>query len=341
MATIARALCLPLAAALLALAAPAPAAGDAYLPPSGKVFTGLTGSSSADGFTREVGKHPAVFGFFTSWNRPSGPIFQSAEAARSRPMLHISTAEGYGIAEKISPGGIARGEGDRYLAGLNRSIADYGGITYVRLMAEMNQTNNAYCAFNRNGSSRGASHSTANFIRAWRRAVLIVRGGPLERVNTRLRELGLPEVRGLEDGEQLARPRVALLWVPQVAGTPDTRANRAAAYWPGAAYVDWVGTDFYSKFPNFAGLERFYREFAGKPFAFGEWAMWERSDPRFVTELFGFMRSRPRVRMHLYNQGADPNGPFRLRRYPAARRAIRQQLESPRQLEYAPELAPR
>ena len=31
---------------------------------------------------------------------------------------------------------------------------------YVRLMAEMNQTNNAYSAFNKDGSSRGASHST-------------------------------------------------------------------------------------------------------------------------------------------------------------------------------------
>src|ERR1039458_4874158 len=29
------------------------------------------------------------------------------------------------------------------------------------------------------------------------------------------------------------------------------------------AYVDWVGTDFYSKFPNFTGLDTFYKEFPG------------------------------------------------------------------------------
>jgi len=33
--------------------------------------------------------------------------------------------------------------------------------------------------------------------------------------------------------------------------------------------VGRVGTDFYSRFPNFAGLERFYDRWRGKPFAFG------------------------------------------------------------------------
>ena len=34
----------------------------------------------------------------------------------------------------------------------------------------MNQTNNGYSAFDRNGRSRGPSHSTTAFRAAWRRA---------------------------------------------------------------------------------------------------------------------------------------------------------------------------
>lgn len=92
--------------------------------------------------------------------------------------------------------------------------------------------------------------------------------------------------------------------------------------------MDWVGTDFYSRFPNFSGLERFYRQFPGKPFAFGEWAMWGRDDPAFVTRFFGWVRSHGRVRMVLYNQGDRTAGPFRLRRYPRSTATIQKALSS-------------
>ena len=117
-----------------------------------------------------------------------------------------------------------------------------------------------------------------------------------------------------------------MVWVPQTRGTPDIPANMPRAYWPGGRYVDWVGTDFYSRFPNWAGLERFYRAFAGKPFAFGEYAVWGRDDPAFVRRLFAWSRARPRVRMLIYNQGALTNGPFRLNRYPRSRAALRKAL---------------
>ncbi len=61
-----------------------------------------------------------------------------------------------------------------------------------------------------------------------------------------------------------------------------------------------VGTDFYSRFPNFHWLEDFYRDFPGKPFVFGEWALWGGDDPVFVVRLFAWIHSHPRVRMALY-----------------------------------------
>jgi hypothetical protein len=327
-----------LVAALLGFAClAAPAAAKPYLPAKGKVWNGVTGNARPiQRYVEQTGKHPAVWQFFTNWGDSANWWFSYAEQARMRPMVHITTGTlGH---ERISPGAIAAGKGDSYLIALNRSIEASGQITYVRLMAEMDGHWNPYCAFNQNGSSRGKAHSTAAFRQAWRRAVLIVRGGPLIGINNKLRKLHLPPVRGA--GESLTRVPVAFMWVPQVAGAPDTAANSPGAYWPGGEYVDWVGTDFYSKFPNWAGLNRFYAQQShGKPFVFGEWALWGADNPGFVHQLFAWARSHGRVRMLTYNQGNRFGGPFQLKLYPQGRKAIVRELSSPRFPAYAPELA--
>jgi hypothetical protein len=319
---------LVLAACLLAPLATAPVAhGKAYLPPAGKVFHGLTGGKTIDVFAAQTGRRPPVFQFFTSFDSPPGWPFPRAAVAGARPMLHVSTMAPSGR-EVHTPRDIARGRADAWLLGLHRAIERAGEPTYVRLMAEMNGHWNAYSAYSANGRRRGAAHSTAAFRAAWRRVVLIVRGGRVAEIDRRLRRLRLPAVR--TDAGVLQRVPVAFLWVPQVAGAPDVAGNAPRAYWPGGAYVDWVGTDFYSKFPNWRGLERFYRAFAGKPFAFGEWAVWGRDDPAFVKRFFAWMRSHPRVRMAMYNQGNNGAGPFRLKRYPRSRRALERELRAPR-----------
>ena len=330
----ARRICGSALLALLALSAPA--AAKPYLPPSGKVWSGVTGNvRPIDRFASQTGKHPAVWQFFTNWGDSAHWWYPFAQQAGARTMVHVTTGTlGH---ERISPRGIAMGQGDAYLIALNRGIESSGQIAYIRLMGEMDGYWNPYCAYNQDGSPRGPSHSTAMFRQAWRRAVVIVRGGPIDAMNKKLRRLHLPPVRGA--GGALARVPVAFLWVPQVAGAPDTAANAPGAYWPGAAYVDWVGTDFYSKFPNWAGLQRFYDHSYGKPFAFAEWALWGGDNPGFVHRLFAWSRSHSRVRMLLYNQGNLTSGPFQLKRYPAGRRALAKELSSARFPAFAPELA--
>src|SRR3954470_11529660 len=298
-----------LLAAVLALLAAAPARADVFGPPAGKVYTGLSGSQSTSPFAAQVGKRPAVFGFFTYWNSPNEYTFRAAKAAGARLMLHISTSHGYGEPERVTPRGIARGRGDPYLLSLNRRIAAAGEPVYIRLMAEMNQTNNGYCAFNRDGSSRGPGHSTKVFRAAWRRATLILRGGPVADIDAKLAAMRLPPVQGAGADQILAKPHIAMLWVPQTEGSPAIRANAPDRYWPGARYVDWVGTDFYSRFPAFSKLARFYAAY-DKPFVFGEWALWGADDPGFVGRFFHFVNTHERVRMLLYNQGAGPTGRF-------------------------------
>lgn len=320
--------------AAAALAVPATAHADAYLPPAGHVFAGVTGGSGVSGFAHEVGKHPAVFQFFSSWNAPTQWMFNAAKSTRTRLMIHISTA--IGSHQEITPRGIASGRGDAYLLRLGQRIADSGNVVYIRLMAEMDGNWNAYCAYNANGSSRGREYSTLMFRRAWQRTVLILRGGPLATIDARLHALGLPPV--TSNSALLAAGKVAFLWVPQVAGNPDTAANSPRAYWPGAQYVDWVGTDFYSMYPNWSGLQRFYDEFRGKPFVFAEWALWGGDDAGFVHRLFGFLHSHRSVRMIMYNQGNRANGPFSLKQYPRGTQALRQALRSPVFAPFAPGL---
>jgi hypothetical protein len=314
--------------ALLTLAL-APAAHAAkLLPPKNKVFTGVTGSKSVTKFAGQVGKHPSVFGFFHKWNGPTGYIYDSVRRSGSRLTIHISTQDGYGTPEAVTPREIANGAGDRYLMRTNREIAAYGQPTYVRFLAEMNQTNNGYSAYNRDGSSRGPSHSTKAFKQAWRRATLILRGGAVATIDAKLAKLHLPALG--TNATELPQPQVAMLWVPQTEGSPNIHANRARAYWPGGRYVDWVGTDFYSRFPNFTDLETFYKDFPNKPFVFGEWALWGSDDAAFVHRFFAWVNSHKRVRMLLYNQGNLSGGPFRLTHYPRARAAIRSELKKKR-----------
>ena len=319
---------MPLRSGLLALvillaAAPLARAGT-FKPPAGKVYTGVSGGVSDQPYAGQVGKRPSVLGVFTKWNGANEYAFRAAESAGARLMLHVSTQDGYGTRELITPRGIARGEGDRYLLSLNRRIDEAGEPVYVRLLPEMNQTTKGYCAYDRGGRSRGPSHSTKAFRAAWRRSALILRGGSRATIDAKLRTLHLPPIQG-GDGD-LPKPQLALLWVPQTEGSPAIAANSARAYWPGGSYVDWVGTDFYSKFPAFEKLERFYDDFKGKPFVFGEWALWGGDDPGFVRRLFRWIGSHRRTRMLLYNQGAQTNGPFRLNRYPRSKAAIRDAL---------------
>lgn len=340
----------------LAAAATAPAGADAaaYPPPPGKVYHGVTGGLNAGDYTSFsslVGKHQPVWQLFLTWRLDVGGMqyvrvrFQEAARLRTRLMLSLTTANSAGR-QMITPAGLARGDGDQYFIGLNREIAASGQITYVRPLGEMNQADNVYSAYSHHGP-RGASHSTANFKRAWRRFALILRGGNVAQINARLRSQGMPglrrsALRSLDASVRtnalvLPSAQVALVWCPQVSGNPGVAGNAARAYWPGAAYVDWVCTDFYSGFPNFAGLNRFYAEFGrrGKPFAFGEYGVYPGGDaPGFMSRLFAWARSHPGVKMMLFNQGNRPGGRFRLQRYPRSASVIRKQLRGARFAEF-------
>jgi hypothetical protein len=368
-----------LVAVVLATAAiAAPAGARPYTAAHGKVFVGVTGGRTAGGYARAAGKPPAVFQFFVAWGDSFRYAYQRAHDAHAELMVHMSTYNGPGTRERITPRDIALGRGDAYLLELRREFAAYRRPVYLRPFGEMNNAANPYSAYNHDGSPRDSAHARSWFRQAWRRMYLVVKGGRVATIDARLRVLGMPRLSDLPrrthaDFAELAsrggvvrlrahvvrwlpRPKVAVQWTPMTAGSPDIAANRPHGYWPGSAYVDWVGTDFYSSFPNFRGLDRFYgaRRYAAKPFVFGEWAMWGRDDPGFVRRFFAWVARHPRVLMLAYNQGNHPASPFRLFRYPNAARAMRAALRArhytgraprtrsprPRQTYFAPAAGP-
>ena len=230
----------------------------------------------------------------------------------------------------LSPRDIARGRGDRFLVALTRILADHGKPTYLRLLSEMNNGANSYSAYDLRGRSRGPAYTTRQFRLAWRRAVLVLRGGPVAAIDARLRRQGLAPA--YTDAAALPRPAVSFQWVPLTYGNPEIARNHPRHWWPGSAYVDWVGTTWYSPFLTVRAFDSFYRErlWRKKPFVFAEYGVWGAESPRFISLFFSFVRGHRRVRMVSYYQSALLKRQFRLSTHPRSRAALRRALRSDR-----------
>jgi hypothetical protein len=297
-------------------AAPSPergtaADGRATLHP---VLLGLLGGRERfDGLT---GQHTRVGHVIAGFGQ--GPVTNILAAMGEVPMLGIQSGG------SLTSHDIAQGRGDTWLAEVNQAVAAHGGIVYIRPFPEMNGHWNAYCAFNQDGSSRGASNSTAAFRKAFARVYLIVHGGPAGALNAKLRRLGLPPAR---TGELATNPRsrVRVVWNPQGYGSPDVGGNSAAAYYPGDAYVDVVGDDLYDirgHGATWAAAEKLYKAHPTKAFAFPEWGLWGFDDPQFVRDMAKWVRTHRRTEFVAYYSGR-PGSVFDLAAKPRSRAAYR------------------
>jgi hypothetical protein len=339
-------------AAILALAClgAQAARAETYAPPAGQVYEGINDTAVTKDFTdfsALVGKpHLPIVQAFHTWGTDPKQALDRWRTYGTRGVLSISTSAGWGLPEVITPREIAEGQGDDYLLMLNSRIAKSGQITYLRPLAEPNNYHNAYTAISSSGGARGGDYSQAWYKAAWRRMYIIVKGGATTAVlNSRLAILNLPPIQQLDKTPipaTLPAPPVAFIWCPIVYGSPNVKANRPQAYWPGPAFTDWVGTDTYSQYPAFKYMTKFYKGFRGKPFAIGEWGVENADAPGFVRTLFHWQRSHKRVKMMIYHASfAGRDGPMSLFRWPQAAAVTRFQSRSPSVFPaYAPEWTP-
>src|SRR5204863_7710956 len=213
---------------------------------------------------------------------------------------------------------------------------------YIRPLGEPNRCLNLWSAGNCDGSQKGGEHTTGWYKQAFRRIALIVRGGnSLEGINATLAEIGLPPVnrtKGPPPTELPGAP-VSIIWSPLPGGSPRVKGNFPGNYWPGARWVDWVGTDFYSQYPAWKDLQRFYagKQWKRKPVALTEWAVSDEDEPRFVKQLVAWTVKRPRVRMLVYYTGfgTSVENPYDLSLYPRTINTLRRKIRRPSFLEYA------
>lgn len=331
---VARALVATVLVAFVALCIPAQAAAISLVPPKPDVFLGVSDRGTTtefDQFAELTGKHPALLETFHPWGNSLNEAYERWRETGTRPVLHISTADDQTLAELITPEQIALGYGDDYLLQLNSFFATHGLPAYIRPLGEPNRCLDVWSAVECDGAQKGGEHTAGWYKQAFRRIVTIVRGGQsLEGVDATLAELGLPPVRrtkGPPPSELPAAP-VSTIWSALPGGSPRVRGNFPGDYWPGRRWVDWVGSDFYSEYPVWKDLNRFYRakQWKGKPVAMTEWAVSGEDDPRFVKQVVAWTVKHPRVRMLVYYNGFGAGNPYDLSLYPRTVSTLRRKI---------------
>ena len=321
----------------------AQASAVSLVPPKPSVFLGVSDRGTTQEFNEfaaSTGKHPALLQTFHPWGNSLNAAYERWRETQTRPILHISTADDQTLAELITPAQIALGGGDDYLLQLNDFFAKRGLPAYIRPLGEPNRCLNAWSAVNCDGTQKGGEHTTGWYKQAFRRIAAIVRGGQtLEGINLTLAEIGLPPLNRTKgpNPESLPAAPVSMIWSPLPGGSPRVKGNFPGNYWPGSRWVDWVGTDFYSQYPVWKDLNRFYagKQWKRKPVAVTEWAVHVEDEPRYVKQLIAWVVKRPRVRMLVYYVGFGPGNQYDLNLYPRTANTLRLKIRRANFLSYA------
>src|SRR3954452_13674851 len=330
-------------AAIASAGGGSPAVALTLVPPRPGVLFGVSDRGTTQDFNDFAGlfaKHPALLETFHPWGNSLNQAFERWRETSTRPVLHISTQDDQSLAELITPEQIALGYGDDYLLQLNDFFAKRGLLAYIRPLGEPNRCLNAWSAVNCDGTPKDGEHTTGWYKQAFRRIVAIVRGGQtLEGINATLAEIGLPPVNRTKGPPPTSLPAapVSIVWSPLPGGSPRVKGNFPGNYWPGARWVDWVGTDFYSQYPVWEDLNHFYagKQWKGMPVAMTEWAVSGEDEPRFVKQVIAWTVRHPRVRMLVYYQGFGAGNQYDLRLYPRTTNTLRQKIRRPTFLETA------
>jgi hypothetical protein len=318
-----------LSAAVVATSAQSAGAGSSAPAPGqprpGRVLLGVVGPDPAafDRLTRHRHKLHLVF-----VNGGGAGLSKTLEADSADGRITIVTLNG-----QSSPAAFARGDFDGLLTVTSEAANAVGTPVWIRPVPEMNGHWSEWAAFDRSGRPRGAQFSTTQFKRAFQRIALIMRGGPVAKIDRRLRALGMPPLRGVAVTDLTSSGEVAMLWNPQGQGSPNVPGNQPKDFWPGAGYVDYVGNDLYEIRGRayWPGMDALYNAFR-KPFVIGEWAPWGYDSPEFVRQMFAWVAAHPRtVGLVYFNKGwSGGGGTFELRTKRRSLAAYRQAANAPR-----------
>ena len=233
-ATLARQVTLARRPAPVVNVAPAPVAPTAPTAPAADRWIGTYVTGSAENMTTltalegQVGQKFSVRNYFQNTSQGFTEVQASAISAHGAIPMATLEFQNPALGTGMSGGTysqIAAGSMDAYLQRYARNAAAYGKPVWLRPFHEMNGDWYPW-------SGTAAGNTSADFIAAWRHvhAVFAAEGAT----------------------------NVKFVWSPNADSVPNTTANAIAKYWPGDAYVDYIGLDGY----NFGTTAATWRSFS-------------------------------------------------------------------------------
>jgi hypothetical protein len=288
---------------------------------SGAIPLGVYGNHTS--FDRLTGQRTESEAIFIGWDQGrtwGKPYSYFLNGLGDRPHIALKTERARGRAG-LSPRSIALGAGDAHLIGLAQAIAATGKPVIVRPFPELNNYDNDYCAFTANGRRRDASRSTLWNKRAFQRVYILMHGGSAAFMSAKLRARKMPGVS--VDLTPNPYPNMTVVWNPLGIGEPPVAGNGFRDYYPGGAYVDAYGNNYYNTTGTYAWhvTTRLYQAFPSEPFMFPEWGL-TLDDPGYVKSFASFVRTHRRVRFASFYNGS-PGSVYDLRRKPKSLSAYR------------------
>ncbi|HZR91615.1 MAG TPA: glycosyl hydrolase [Gaiellaceae bacterium] len=162
------------------------------------------------GFEAAIGRRLAIDNQFYGWAEGFPTSVQELDRQAGRISM---------ITWKAPPlDEITSGSQDALIAARADAVRDYGAPLFIRWGWEMNGYWTEWSGIANN--SPGRRDGPAKYVRAWRRIHDIF--------------------------EREGATNVSWVWAPNAESIPNVRWNRIGAYYPGDAYVDWVGLSAYN-----------------------------------------------------------------------------------------------
>lgn len=276
-----------------------PLAGKVLPPPAG-AYLGVFvpdapfDAAALDGFERQAGKPASIVMWYQPWSPKNRNLFDAAACAdmwrRGKvPLITWEPWDPGNVPNKLRDpaeqpsyrlSNITAGRFDGYIRTWARGIKAAGGPVMLRPFHEMNGNWYPWA-----GTVNG--NDPVQFSAAWRHVHDIF--------------------------EKEGATNVTWVWSVNQISIPNTPANRFAAYYPGDAYVDWVGASGFNWGAAVPGGSwtpwetRFgesvpYLETLGKPIIIDEMASVEQggSKAAWIREAYDRIRQHPKVKAVVY-----------------------------------------
>lgn len=286
-----------------------------HLPPPGKVYVGVSeiGTSYAQ-FLKTAGlPRVAIADVFTAPNEDVHGILE--HFAPTGPAAMIS----WDFPGNGTMASIADGRYDSYIKRVAAEARKYARPLFIRLDWEFNGHWYPWSAQTRSGQLR-KGNSPSEYVAAWRHVVRLFGSAP----------------------------NATFVWCPTLYHVVHSTRFQVSAWYPGNAYVGWIGLDSYLGSANWkymqfgpAALDADYA-FAKahhKPVMIAEWALSRPGpgdSPSLVSLFWNWMKSHPLVRAELWFNFDSSSAQHKLIDFPRSARELRGLLQQPSVLDRGP-----